>query len=102
MHENPVQLTDKVLSQWHTLVTYGLFHHFHTHLTGFHINEILQVTFATHLAKQQKQLCLPIGQRVTLYMVAVIVVLRCEFVAQQFYMRVYKVVYNPLKKVVRL
>ena len=81
-----VQLTDEVLRQRYVFVAYGFHHHLNAHLTGFHIDKVLQVSFAARLAKQQEQLRLPVGQRVALDVVAVVVVLGRKLVTQQFHM----------------
>ena len=81
--KNLVQLTDEVLSQRHASVLHGLFHHFHTHLTGLHVNEVLQVALAAHLSEKQQKLGLSVGQRIALNVVAVEVVFGREFLAQQ-------------------
>ena len=68
-----MQCSDKVLRQRHLLHASLLSHHLQPHIARRHLLYCMHISLTYHLSKQQQDLRLPIRQRITLNMVAVVV-----------------------------
>ena len=77
-----MQLADEVLRQRHFSRRRLLGHHLQAHVARLHLVEVAQFALAAHPAEEQQQLRLPVGQRVALNVVAVVVILHRKFPAQ--------------------
>lgn len=58
-------------------------HHFHTDLTGFHIDIVFQISFSNYFAEKQQQLGLAIRQSIPFHMVTVEVIINRKSLTQQ-------------------